>query len=91
MATDRLFDVEPTSPLSRAIPIITNPPGRAAKGDDSCGNCAHHVEVKHAKVYHHCGLIDSGKARRERALLPGMYRCEVRLSTRACEQWEATP
>lgn len=85
MTDMRLLDVEPTGPP--AIPVIVNPPGRAVRGQNCCGNCFH--RHTHRGGYHHCGLIETKRATREHALRPGYYLRQVNLSTVACQQWEA--
>lgn len=54
-------------------------PGTGPVGE-TCGSCAHHAVVQHAKLYHKCGLM--------RRVWTGGRATDILVRSAACAKWE---
>lgn len=55
------------------------PPGTGPEGE-TCGSCAHHATVRHASIYHKCGLLRQAWTRGQAT--------DIRVRSPACKLWE---
>lgn len=79
---DRLFDVEQTGPLPTPMA------GPGAHGV-RCGTCAHLICHQWGRNrYHRCELVEQGRLRCK-AVIKGDYCARRRLSSPACNHYEA--